>query len=505
MKREGMALHSDELGWFLRNRMGLDAIRIQLLDTALRGREAYEEVEQEALRLFRDLHSEDPLHKKTALDRSPLLGRFLSQSSQSGASTHRTSLPSQAGSTFGGNKSYRSSFSSGSQRSFKPAPKVPQRSALVAEGPNEDEEAEDDEEELVPDQDEPGKSLEEVLQSEAEVLAAELEELEQEGVSPDVIEGLESGVQQAAESLVTMREARSKIAEIKKDRGYGRASGSASAVVSAKSRMTGNQVNGKKSKSSCWDCGQTGHWAGDHGCPNPGAGLYKPKGGAKPQKHVRVTEALSTEVDNAVDFTEESHEVLTAVRIFRPSTLSEALSHSFEVCANQVQSLALDKKLMGALDSACNRTCCGTVWLDHYLRALQAAPQAIRKLVAEQTEEETFRFGDGGTQKSGIRYRLPMMVGEDLVLTWVSVVPVASLGLLLGRDWLDSIGCVLSFAKKVMRADHLSGKHIGLHQLVAGHFALRLIPKTWPEPGPAVGEEWVKTELLLCRFRIKSG
>ena len=61
MKREGITLHSDELGWFLRNRMGLDAIRIQLLDTALRGREAYEEVEQEALRLFRDLHSEDPV------------------------------------------------------------------------------------------------------------------------------------------------------------------------------------------------------------------------------------------------------------------------------------------------------------------------------------------------------------------------------------------------------------------------------------------------------------
>ena len=76
-----------------------------------------------------------------------------------------------------------------------------------------------------------------------------------------------------------------------------------------------------------------------------------------------------------------------------------------------------------------------------------------------------------------------MVVGEDLILTWVSVVPVGSLGLLLGRAWLDSIGCVLSFAKKVMRADHLSGKHVHLRQLVAGHFALRLIPSIWPEPG----------------------
>lgn len=48
MKREGITLPSDELGWFLRSRMGLDAIRVQLLDTALRGREAYEEVSRTA-------------------------------------------------------------------------------------------------------------------------------------------------------------------------------------------------------------------------------------------------------------------------------------------------------------------------------------------------------------------------------------------------------------------------------------------------------------------------
>ena len=26
----------------------------------------------------------------------------------------------------------------------------------------------------------------------------------------------------------------------------------------------------------CWDCGQNDHWAGDAGCKNPGAGLFKP-------------------------------------------------------------------------------------------------------------------------------------------------------------------------------------------------------------------------------------
>ncbi|CAK9107120.1 unnamed protein product [Durusdinium trenchii] len=429
LKREGINLPADELGWFLRNKLGLDTLRVQLLDTALRGRESYEEVEGECLRLFRDLHSEDPLHRQKATERAPLLNRFLNQS------------------------------------------QAPPRSALVTEGPVEEiAEGEEDEEELVPDHpDQIGPALEEVLTAEAEVLAAEIQALEEEGLEPDVLEALESG-------------ARRKIAEIKKDRGYGK---QGSSSMPNKPKFTGNQVNGKKAKSSCWDCGQQGHWSGDHGCPNPGAGLFKPKSNsAKPQKHVRVAEALTTEmaVDADVDDT-PAHEVMTTSRVSRPSTLAEALQGSHEVHVGQLASLSLDKRLMGALDSACNRTCCGSAWVEHYLAALQSAPEAIQQLVSRSQEQETFKFGDGGTQKSSVRIRLPMVVGTDLVLTWVSIIPVGSLGLLLGRDWLDGVGCVLSFSKRVMRADHLSGHHIPLKQLAAGHFALRLIPSEWPIPG----------------------
>ena len=174
---------------------------------------------------------------------------------------------------------------------------------------------------------------------------------------------------------------------------------------------------------------------------------------------------------------------MTTSRISNPSTLAEALQKSNEVHVGQLASLSLDKRLMGALDSACNRTCCGSAWLDHYLTALSNASEEIQNLVERCPEQETFRFGDGGTQKSSFRFRLPMVVGPDLVLTWASIIPVKSLGLLLGRDWLDGIGCVLSFAKRIMRADHLSGHHIPLKQLAAGHFALRLIPSEWPIPG----------------------
>ena len=109
---------------------------------------------------------------------------------------------------------------------------------------------------------------------------------------------------------------------------------------------------------------------------------------------------------------------------------------------------------------------------------------AIRKLISTKEETETFRFGNGGTQQSRQRWKLPIMVGKTLVCVWVSVVQVPSLGLLLGRDFLDSIGGVLSFARKLLRADHLDGSVIRLQQLLAGHFALQLLPKAWPLPGP---------------------
>jgi len=118
MRREGVVLPDEELGWFLRSRMGLDAIRLQLLDTALGGKEKYEDVESEALRLFRDLRSEDPLHKQQQ-ERNPILQRFLNFNSKPSMPT-RLSFPSSSASSTAG-RSFWSGSSMASQR-FAPRP-----------------------------------------------------------------------------------------------------------------------------------------------------------------------------------------------------------------------------------------------------------------------------------------------------------------------------------------------------------------------------------------------
>ena len=135
------------------------------------------------------------------------------------------------------------------------------------------------------------------------------------------------------------------------------------------------------------------------------------------------------------------------------------------------------------MDSACNKSCTGEIWLKHYLKALKSAPQEIRALVKSVPEQEVFRFGNGGCKTSFTRYRLPMMLGTSLLTFWVSVVDVPSLGLLLGRDFLDAVGAVLSFARKRMRADHLDGSLVKLRQIAAGYFALCLLPPRWSLPG----------------------
>ena len=149
-------------------------------------------------------------------------------------------------------------------------------------------------------------SLEEVFEAEAEELANELDQAEKEGLDAVLLTDLESGVEQAAENLITMREARAKLAEVRKDRGYGKAPLSTFSSP-AKGRAHGNQVTTRKQsgKHPCWDCLQHGHWAGDPQCPKPGAGLDK-KDGEKGGRCMKVVESLNTE------HVAEGHEVSVA-------------------------------------------------------------------------------------------------------------------------------------------------------------------------------------------------
>lgn len=108
--------------------------------------------------------------------------------------------------------------------------------------------------------------LEDVLQTEAEVLATELEEAVQEGVDAHLLDDLEGSMENAAEALLSTREARQKISEVRKDRGYGKSFGPPSPKKGSKTMLQKQSPDHR-----CWDCDLPGHWTGDPECKRPGA------------------------------------------------------------------------------------------------------------------------------------------------------------------------------------------------------------------------------------------
>ena len=494
LKSEGVQLPSEELGWFLRDKLGLDPLRKQMLDTALAGREKYEIIEAEVLRLFKDIHQADPLFRRSDPGNRPKLTiRKLFQSGQSFAPSSGASTAPSRASVSSSASTFRRPPSSGSSV----------RRAYVAEAETEVEAPADEVMETVATvEEEPdveSQPLEEYLQAEAEVFAAELALAEESGVDPQALEELEANFEQAAEVLVSMKEARSRLSEVRKDRQFGKP-----APGGAKGNPNVPAAKKSSGKYPCFDCGNHGHWAGDRECPKPGAGLGKKPAAAKAKqpRQVRVTEALqadfisdahatagaaSSGADGIGSTSHHVHEASVvshddAIPLDRALQLSvRSNEHSTLTSSVMAQALAEDKQLVGALDSACNRTCAGPRWLDGYVRKLQSvAPPWVLDLIESVDEQENFRFGNGGLVTSSKRWRLPTFIFGRVVLIWISIFPVVSLGCLLGRDFLDAVGGILDFAAKTLQCSFLSNASQRLSQMSAGHFILPLLGEDWP-------------------------
>lgn len=131
----------------------------------------------------------------------------------------------------------------------------------------------DEEDSRIPTIDEePGESLEVPFSQQIAGLLDEADDLERHGVPSEDLHVFERA-EQAAEALVSLRDARRQIQDNRRDRQYHGRPRATSAAPG------GQNVEAQKSQSSRWDCGKTGHWAGDAACPRPGAGLFRPARG----------------------------------------------------------------------------------------------------------------------------------------------------------------------------------------------------------------------------------
>ncbi|CAE7480196.1 unnamed protein product [Symbiodinium sp. CCMP2592] len=325
------------------------------------------------------------------------------------------------------------------------------RQAFVTEERYEDEteEYEDEPEgeteayETAAEEEDGGEAAADELETELEAMAAALDE--GDDLPPEVAEEAAAHLENAGEALVTLREARRQIAAIRKDRGY-KAPG---AVGSAGGGGRGTAPGKGAGRGVCHNCGQAG--------------------GRSP-KHVHYTETEA----NVVDFMD--HGASVEVDEFEVMmTLAEALEVS------SLPKRGSPPTLLGAMDSACNRTCAGPEWIK---QALAAIPPEYLSLVVENHEAERFRFGNNQTLVSSRRVRIPCCLEGQVMLLWVSDVPNPKLGCLVGRDCMEALGAVLDFEDHMARFKTLGLGPLRLPQLRAGHLGLPLFPKAgWPAVG----------------------
>ena len=202
----------------------LDALWRQLLDTVLQGNEQYAVIEAECLRLFRDLHVQDPLYRRQERAAGQkLTNRKLFAPSNSGSST--------ATSTFRRRTSGYPSSTAASSAGVPGRCRGPPRQVHETEAAVEDD-----------------------GETEAEPSAEEVDEQGERG--------LEEVLQASAEALASMREARTRLAEVRKDRGYrGPGLGAGRPKPETKSSLAISQKEGVGER-LCFDCGGWGHGAG---------------------------------------------------------------------------------------------------------------------------------------------------------------------------------------------------------------------------------------------------
>ncbi|CAJ1448249.1 unnamed protein product, partial [Effrenium voratum] len=173
---------------------------------------------------------------------------------------------------------------------------------------------------------EAGEAIEarEVLQSEVEVLASELEEAAaDESLDEQTLAELEGQLEQAVEALVTMREAKTRLAAVRKDRGF-------------KGAGRGTGKGPDKKNSQCRACYQHGRWAGDSECAKGG----KSKDGKGKKGAGRLTKALNfkgqPDVKVMMSSVENISEVMMAERLSEVLDFLEAMGALVNFVSNRM-------------------------------------------------------------------------------------------------------------------------------------------------------------------------
>ena len=225
-------------------------------------------------------------------------------------------------------------------------------------------------------------------------------------------------------------------------------------------KFTGRKsIEERKKTSTCSACGQTGHWAGDSACSMSAS---KRDGGGKGQKGAGGSSFSSTSSPGqkyvkkayvvGVQHGEHSHEP------HDDETTPSSSSTYFTFTTNQIfgadatsttwitESIDLGGYMV--LDTACQRSCCGEVWLKTHAKILER--HGLRVKMIESSDH--FQFGSGKPIAAAERAYIPIeMEGQETkgLLFGVSVLST-NIPFLASRTLLERLGCIIDMFTKTI-------------------------------------------------------
>lgn len=133
----------------------------------------------------------------------------------------------------------------------------------------------------------------------------------------------------------------------------------------------------------------------------------------------------------------------------------------------KLNTLVKDAADCALLDSGCSKTVCGDVWLENYKSGLSSFD---RTCVDEEVSSSTFRFGDGVSERSLKRVRMPCYIGGKRSMIETDVVR-CNIPLLLSKQSMKKGNMMLDFGNDTLS---VCNEVINLANSSSGHYLLPL-------------------------------
>ena len=244
-----------------------------------------------------------------------------------------------------------------------------------------------------------------------------------------------------------------------------------------------------KKVTHCGACGEVGHWHTDSVCPLNGKGgqsqsnskggstkPYRPNpsvgqksSGRQQQKGVGKGGKASKPHSVSIVHHEHGHfEIEQPAEEFGSMFTVNMVSNvqAFEVHEVMHDSTPFLQYMI--LDSACQRTCCGTSWYEQHVSEL-----LNKKLKPKEIKcADVFQFGKGKPVQAECRAYLPAGFDGKVTALIGTGVLQAQVPLLGSHELLDQLGCVISLPERVVHLSSL-GVTVDIHK-IGGHLAIRL-------------------------------